>query len=139
VSTKLSAPASDTHNIVIAYVLWLFGFMGAHRFYLGRPISGTLYFFTLGLFFIGWIIDLVLIPSMERSADRRYQSGTASYSIAWILLTFLGIFGLHRFYLGKWLTGIVYLLTGGVFLLGVIYDYWTLNEQISERNTRLFH
>ncbi|WP_288363407.1 TM2 domain-containing protein [uncultured Spongiibacter sp.] len=123
----------------MAYVLWLFGFMGAHRFYLGRPISGTLYFFTLGLFFIGWIIDLVLIPAMERSADRRYQSGTASYSIAWILLTFLGIFGLHRFYLGKWLTGIVYLLTGGVFLLGVIYDYWTLNEQISERNTRLFY
>jgi TM2 domain-containing membrane protein YozV len=106
---------------------------------LGRPISGTLYFFTLGLFFIGWIIDLVLIPAMERSADRRYQSGTASYSVAWILLTFLGIFGLHRFYLGKWLTGIVYLLTGGVFLLGVIYDYWTLNEQISEHNTRLFH
>ena len=138
-STKLSAPSSDTHNIVIAYVLWLFGFMGAHRFYLGRPISGTLYFFTLGLFFIGWIIDLVLIPAMERSADRRYQSGTASYSVAWILLTFLGIFGLHRFYLGKWLTGIVYLLTGGVFLLGVIYDYWTLNEQISEHNTRLFH
>jgi TM2 domain-containing membrane protein YozV len=32
VSTKLSAPGSDTHNIVIAYVLWLFGFMGAHRF-----------------------------------------------------------------------------------------------------------
>nr|WP_027873715.1 TM2 domain-containing protein [Spongiibacter marinus] len=123
----------------MAYVLWLFGFMGAHRFYLGRPISGTLYFFTLGLFFIGWIIDLVLIPAMERSADRRYQSGTASYSVAWILLTFLGIFGLHRFYLGKWLTGIVYLLTGGVFLLGVIYDYWTLNEQISERNTRLFY
>ncbi|WP_204996051.1 MULTISPECIES: TM2 domain-containing protein [Spongiibacter] len=123
----------------MAYVLWLFGFMGAHRFYLGRPISGTLYFFTLGLFFIGWIIDLVLIPAMERSADRRYQSGTASYSVAWILLTFLGIFGLHRFYLGKWLTGIVYLLTGGVFLLGVIYDYWTLNEQISEHNTRLFH
>ncbi|MGB2254955.1 MAG: TM2 domain-containing protein [Spongiibacter marinus] len=138
-STKLSAPGSDTHNIVIAYVLWLFGFMGAHRFYLGRPISGTLYFFTLGLFFIGWIIDLVLIPAMERSADRRYQSGTASYSVAWILLTFLGIFGLHRFYLGKWLTGIVYLLTGGVFLLGVIYDYWMLNEQISEHNTRLFH
>lgn len=130
---------NNTHNIVIAYVLWLLGFMGAHRFYLGRPVSGTLYFFTLGLFFIGWIVDLVLIPGMERSADRRYQQGNTSYSVSWVLLTFLGIFGLHRFYLGKWFTGLLYLLTGGLFLLGIIYDYWTLNEQVNERNSRLFH
>jgi hypothetical protein len=25
-------------------------------------------------------------------------------------------------------------LTGGVFLLGVLYDFWTLNSQISEEN-----
>ncbi|MFT6593775.1 MAG: TM2 domain-containing membrane protein YozV, partial [Zhongshania sp.] len=61
-----------------------------------------------------------------------------SYTLAWILLTFLGIFGLHRFYLGKWLTGILYLLTGGLFLLGIIYDYWTLNQQVSEKNAALF-
>ncbi|WP_372864751.1 TM2 domain-containing protein [Spongiibacter sp.] len=136
--SSLGSNLNNTHNVVIAYVLWIFGFMGAHRFYLGRPVSGTVYFFTLGLFFIGWLIDLVLIPSMERSADRRYTSGDTSYSVAWVLLTFLGIFGLHRFYLGKWLSGLLYLLTGGLFLLGVIYDYWTLNQQISERNSRLF-
>ncbi len=130
---------NDSHNIVIAYVLWIFGFMGAHRFYLGRPVSGTIYFFTLGLFLVGWIVDLLLIPSMERDADLRYTSGTASYSIAWVLLTFMGIFGLHRFYLGKWITGLLYLLTGGLFLIGVIYDYWTLNQQINDRNTRLFY
>jgi TM2 domain-containing membrane protein YozV len=50
----------------------------------------------------------------------------------WILLTFLGIFGVHRFYMGKWLSGLLYLFTGGVFLLGVLYDYWTLNRQIDE-------
>lgn len=33
-------------------------------------------------------------------------------------------------YMRKWLTGIIYLLTGGVFLLGILYDLWTLNEQI---------
>jgi TM2 domain-containing membrane protein YozV len=54
--------------------------------------------------------------------------------VAWLLLTFLGIFGAHRMYIGKWLSGILYLLTGGVFLLGVLYDFWTLNAQVSERN-----
>jgi len=112
--------------------------MGAHRFYYGRPISATIYFFTLGLFLIGWFVDLFLIPSMDREADNSFKSGATSYTLAWILLTFLGIFGLHRFYMGKWLSGILYLLTGGVFLLGVIYDYWTLNQQISEKNSGLF-
>jgi TM2 domain-containing membrane protein YozV len=57
-----------------------------------------------------------------------------NYNVAWILLTFLGLFGIHRFYLGKWLTGILYLLTGGLFGLGYLYDYWTLNDQITELN-----
>ena len=49
--------------------------MGAHRFYYGRPVSGTIWFFTLGLLFIGWIVDLFLIPSMDRDADRRFREG----------------------------------------------------------------
>lgn len=126
--------ANNTHSMLVGYILWIFGFMGADRFYYGRPISGTLWFFTLGLFFIGWIIDLVLIPGMDRQADLRYQPGPLDYTIAWILLTFLGLFGVHRFYLGKWITGLVYLLTGGLLGLGVLYDYWTLNGQVSEIN-----
>jgi len=129
-----TATEPPTHNLIIGYVLWIFGFMGAHRFYYGRPISGTVYFFTLGLLFIGWIVDLFLIPAMDRAADLRYARGPKDYSISWVLLTFLGVFGVHRFYLEKWLTGLIYLLTGGVFLLGVLYDYWTLNGQVSELN-----
>ena len=126
--------AEDTHRKTLGYLLWIFGFTGAHRFYYGKPISGTIYFFTLGLLFIGWIIDLFLIPSMDRNADLRFKSGRISYNTAWILLTFLGILGIHRFYMGKWLTGVVYLLTGGIFLVGYLYDYWTLNDQISALN-----
>lgn len=126
--------SKDTHSKVIGYILWIFGFMGAHRFYYGRQITGTIWFFTLGLFFIGWVIDLFLIPSMDRDADRRYVAGRADYTVAWILLTFLGVFGIHRFYLGKWLTGILWLCTGGFFLLGWLYDLWTLNGQVSEHN-----
>ena len=125
---------TDTHRKTIGYLLWIFGFMGAHRFYYGRPVSGTIYFFTLGLLLVGWIVDLFLIPGMDRAADRRYTDGKIDYTLAWVLLTFLGIFGIHRFYLGKWLTGFVWLFTGGLFLLGWLYDLWTLNEQVDEAN-----
>ncbi len=123
-----------SHTLLIGYLLWIFGFIGAHRFYYGRPISGTIYFFTLGLFFIGWLVDLLLIPGMQQSADETFAIGPLDYNLAWILLTFLGLFGVHRFYQQKWLSGLIYLLTGGVFLLGIIYDYWTLNDQLSEIN-----
>ena len=126
--------SSDTHSKVIGYILWLVGFSGAHRFYYGRQITGIIWLFTCGLFLIGWIVDLFLIPSLDRSADRRYVSGPNDYSVAWLLLTFLGMFGAHRFYLGKWGTGILYLLTLGLFGIGIIYDFLTLNSQISECN-----
>lgn len=126
--------SAPSHSPVIGYLLWIFGFMGSHRFYYGRPITGTIWFFTLGLFFIGWLIDLFLIPSMDRAANDRYPSGRINYNLAWILLTFLGVFGVHRLYQGKWITAILYFFTGGLFLLGVLYDYWTLNQQIAEKN-----
>lgn len=126
---------NDTHSKTIGYLLWIFGFIGSHRFYYGKPISGTIYFFTLGLLGIGWIIDLFLIPGMDRKADLRYASGQYEYTLGWVLLTFLGLFGVHRMYQGKWISGIIYLLTGGIFGIGVLYDFWTLNTQISQLNS----
>lgn len=124
-----------THSLLIGYLLWIFGFMGAHRFYYGKQISGAIWFFTLGLFFVGWIIDLFLIPSMDREADYRFERGPIDYDLSWVLLTFLGFLGIHRFYMGKALSGIIYLFTVGLFGLGILYDFFTLNEQISELNT----
>ncbi len=121
----------QTHSMIVGYILWIFGFLGAHRFYFGKPISGTIYFFTLGIFFIGWIVDLFLIPSMERQADIRFVPGPIDYTVAWILLVFLGPLGVHRMYVGKWFSGILYLLTAGLFGIGYIYDLWTLNDQIT--------
>ncbi|HSX84005.1 MAG TPA: NINE protein, partial [Cellvibrio sp.] len=40
----------------------------------------------------------------------------------------------HRMYLGKWITGLIYLFTLGLFGLGWLYDLWTLNGQIDDRN-----
>lgn len=124
----------DTHSKVIGYALWILGFTGAHRFYYGKPVTGTIWFFTLGLLGIGWLIDLFLIPLMDRQADLRFEAGPLDYSVAWLLLAFLGLFGVHRMYMGKWLTGILYLLTVGLAGLGYLYDYWTLNDQLSMLN-----
>ncbi len=132
----MTADPNDTHRKTVGYLLWIFGFTGSHRFYYGKPVTGTIWFFTLGLLGIGWLIDLFLIPSMDRRADRRYATGPIDYSIAWLLQTFLGIFGVHRFYLRKWLTGLLWLVTGGLFLIGWLYDFWTLNGQVDEINRR---
>ncbi len=129
----------NTHSVAIGYILWIFGFTGSHRFYYGKPVTGTIWFLTLGLLGIGWLIDLFLIPFMDRNADLRFRKGRINYNVAWILLTFLGLLGVHRMYLGKWITGILYLFTGALFGVGYIYDYWTLNDQIHEINTDIFY
>jgi TM2 domain-containing membrane protein YozV len=128
--------SNDTHLKSVGYILWIFGFTGSHRFYYGKPITGTIWFFTFGLLLIGWIVDLFLIPSMDRKCDTKYRSGELNYTLAWFLLTFLGLFGIHRFYMGKWISGIIYLLTGGIFGIGYLYDLWTLNDQVTELNSQ---
>ncbi len=126
---------AQTHSLFVGYLLWIFGFLGAHRFYYGKQISGTIYFFTLGLLFIGWIVDLFLIPGMNEKADVRFRQGKLDFNVSWLLLTFLGFFGIHRMYMGKWITGLIYLCTAGIFGLGYIYDFWTLNDQITLINS----
>lgn len=107
--------------------------MGLHRFYYGKKISGAIWALTFGLLGIGWLIDLFLIPGMQREAEKQYPVVSNDYTVAWILQAFLGMLGLHRFYLGKWVSGLVWLFTGGIFGIGWIYDFFTLNEQIVER------
>ena len=125
---------NGTHSVSMGYILWIFGFLGVHRFYYGKPVTGTLWFCTLGLLGIGWLIDLFLIPGMDEQADLRFTPGRKDYNTAWLLLVFLGLFGAHRMYMDKWLTGILWLCTGGLFSLGYLYDLWTLNTQLTTVN-----
>jgi Predicted membrane protein len=73
---------------------------------------------------------------MDREAQRRFTPGLTDYSVAWLLLMFLGLLGIHRFYLGKWVTGIIYLISGGLLGIGWLYDLCTLNQQISDLNMK---
>lgn len=125
---------NDTHSLTVGYILWLFGFLGAHRFYYGKKWTGLLWLLTGGLLGIGWLVDLFLMPALERDADQRYAMGRHDYTVGWVLLTFGGIFGLHRFYLGRWKSGVLWLLTGGLFGIGWVVDFMSMNEMTHEAN-----
>lgn len=64
-------------NKTVALVLCLiFGMFGIHKFYLGQPIKGILYMFTLGIFCIGWIFDcigILLMPEKEFNYKFNYE------------------------------------------------------------------
>ncbi|WP_338452530.1 NINE protein [Niallia oryzisoli] len=57
-------------------------------------------------------------------------------STAYILfaLCLFGIAGIHRFYTGKIGTGVIYLLTFGLFGIGLIYDLFTIPSQVRKSN-----
>lgn len=49
-------------NKWVALILCLFfGYFGAHKFYEGKSKMGVLYIFTMGLFGIGWLVDIIIL------------------------------------------------------------------------------
>lgn len=71
------------------------------------------------------------VISNENAVSNRNNVGYAVRSVACspkskkltlILAIALGFFGIHRFYVGKVGSGIVWLFTGGGFFFGYIYD-----------------
>jgi TM2 domain-containing membrane protein YozV len=67
---------------------------------------------------------------MEVRADRK-DSGTLS---GLACLGFIGVAGIHRFMLGKTGTGILWLLTGGVCVVGTIIDLVNMKRMVGEYN-----
>ncbi|TNE67216.1 MAG: TM2 domain-containing protein [Alphaproteobacteria bacterium] len=58
----------------------------------------------------------------EALAARRLSWSPKSRLVALILCFMVGVFGVHRFYIGRWFTGIIYLLTLGLFGIGWLMD-----------------
>lgn len=53
----------------------LLGWLGVHKFYLNQSGIGVLYFLTGGLFWIGWIIDIILLATMnEENFNLKYNT-----------------------------------------------------------------
>ena len=66
VNTNTNNNATGAHGRIknkwVAFMLCLFiGYIGAHKFYEGKVGMGILYFFTMGLFGFGWIIDCIIL------------------------------------------------------------------------------
>lgn len=63
---KRKAPrrrVSNHNKWCIFTVCLLLGIFGVHRFYLKKKATGFIYLFTFGLYFVGWIFDLVMIAT----------------------------------------------------------------------------
>lgn len=52
---------------------------------------------------------------MQRTSDKDFWATL-------LLCLFVGVLGIHRFYVGKIGTGVIWLFTGGVFGIGWIVD-----------------
>jgi hypothetical protein len=54
----------------VAYLLWFFfGWLGIHRFYCRKWVTGVLWLLTFGLFGIGWGLDAVLTSTLVDEAN----------------------------------------------------------------------
>ena len=68
-------------SLLLTYLLWgVGGLLGLHKFYLGRPLIGLLYFFTGGLFLVGWIVDFFTLPRQVRIANLLRQNHSPGVS-----------------------------------------------------------
>lgn len=54
-------PASTKNWLAALLLCIFFGVFGIHRFYTGKIATGLIWFFTAGVFGIGWIVDIILI------------------------------------------------------------------------------
>ncbi len=54
--------------------------------------------------------------------------------IAYVLWFFLGSLSMHRFYLGKWITGLLYLFTFQLFGIGWIIDLFLISGMVDRYN-----
>jgi TM2 domain-containing membrane protein YozV len=58
-----------------------------------------------------------------------------SVLVAYILWFFLGLLGIHKFYLNKTGWGLIYLFTAGLFGIGWLIDMFTLWLQVANYNS----
>lgn len=64
--------------------------------------------------------------NVNQNIARSYAGKRKNKWVALLLCIFLGVLGAHKFYEGKIGMGILYLLTGGLFAIGIIVDFFAL-------------
>jgi hypothetical protein len=77
------SPTPRNYTTVLLLTIFL-GFWGVHRFVVGKVGTGVLYVFTYGLFFIGWIVDIISVATgtFTDKQGRRITRGRPGQSTA---------------------------------------------------------
>ncbi len=72
---------------------------------------------------------------LARRADGSLAPARQS-GIAYLLWLggFLGLCGLHRFYMGRWVSGLLWLFTGGFCFVGQLIDLVAMPRMIEDSN-----
>jgi TM2 domain-containing membrane protein YozV len=104
------------------------GWLGAHRFYAGKIGTGLIMLLTGGGAGVWWLYDLVIIATDDftdregRYLNQNLQPGPRGpyrFDLTVLLLVFAG--GMHRFYVGKIGTGVLFLLSWLTLIGGLIW------------------
>ncbi len=114
---------------VTMLLCYFLGYLGVHRFYTGRIVSGIFQFLTFGGFGIWVLVDLIMIVtgSFTDGDDhplnhQPIRGGNKSWVVTALLCMFLGSMGVHRFYAGRIVSGIFQFLTFGGFGIWSLID-----------------
>ena len=133
---KSGMKVSDKGLVPTSLLCFFFGFLGLHRFYVGKHLTGALMLVTLGGLGIWQIVDFVRISlgtfkdkddlPLKQNPPSAIEVSEKSINPAVILCFFLGFLGFHRFYVGKTLTGILMLVTLGGLGIWQLIDLITI-------------
>ncbi len=80
---------------------------------------------------------LTLVSKMFLAPASGDRSDEKQTWIAYLLWFVFGLFGGHKFYLGRIGMGVLYLFTGGIFMIGWLIDLFTLPDQVRRANDEL--
>lgn len=119
-------------------------FTGFHHFYLRNKSLGFLYFFTCGLFGLGWLVDLFRLHSVVRKTNAKHRSGLDKFEDYSLLMAYTfnlfpitGILGGHHFYLGRYFFGVAYFITFGLLGFGWFLDIFRLPVLVRRANEKI--
>ena len=126
---------SEKNYVTTLLLAYFLGVFGVHRFYAGKIGTGILMLLTVGGFGIWALIDMVFImlgkftdgddlPILMDRMDK--DTSDKDFTTTALLCYFLGVMGIHRFYVGKIGTGVVMFLTAGGFGIWAMIDFIVL-------------
>ncbi|XP_059169263.1 uncharacterized protein LOC131951020 [Physella acuta] len=129
-------------NIYTAYLYCITGgFFGIHHWYLNRSPWSVGYQLSLGVFGLGWVLDLIRMPWLvSRANDEiigKRSPETLVLEEAYLLWLTLGLLGAHNFYLNRPGWGVLYIFTLGFLGIGWLIDAVRIPKLVKDYNEEL--